>query len=141
MDFKRVPLTVFARNRGIDTLGEAGEYASEAGHVLGHYNTPIEAAREGITADEAEEMAKADPSLVWVDTSAMVEWADSAVQGHVYACIGSDPDCDLFDDTRGFDDPTLGERSTWSGRDGIEVTDEEWRQLENAARRWRKANY
>jgi hypothetical protein len=44
---------------------DAIELARETGCELHHYTTPIEEARDGISIDEAEEIAAADPGLIW----------------------------------------------------------------------------
>lgn len=45
---------------------EAIDYAEQQGLTLSKYNDPIEDARDGLTVDEARQVAAEDPSLVWV---------------------------------------------------------------------------
>jgi hypothetical protein len=42
-------------------------YAREKGLTLNKYTDPTEGAREGLSVDEAREIASIDPSLIWVD--------------------------------------------------------------------------
>lgn len=46
---------------------EAIEKAEKLGLKLNKYNDPIEGAREGLTVDEAKEIAQEDPGLIWVE--------------------------------------------------------------------------
>jgi hypothetical protein len=45
---------------------EAIEVAEQTGRMLAKYADPVEGAREGLTPDEAREIAKEDPSLVFL---------------------------------------------------------------------------
>lgn len=45
---------------------DAIEYAREHGLTLNKYADPTEDARQGLTADEAEEIAREDPSLIYI---------------------------------------------------------------------------
>lgn len=45
---------------------EAIEYATLYNKTLCKYTDPTEEAREGLTVDEAREIAREDPSLIWV---------------------------------------------------------------------------
>ena len=46
---------------------EAIEYAEAHGLALHKYADPIEGARDGVTVDEARDIAREDPSLIWLD--------------------------------------------------------------------------
>ena len=46
------------------------EYAAQHGLPLSKYADPIEDAREGLTVDEAREIAREDTSLIWIDIEA-----------------------------------------------------------------------
>lgn len=46
---------------------EAIEYAERCGLKLNKYNDPTEPAREGLTVEEAEQVADEDPGLIWID--------------------------------------------------------------------------
>lgn len=46
------------------------EYAEEHGLTLGKYTDPTEEAREGLSVDEAREIADEDPSLIYVTVDA-----------------------------------------------------------------------
>ncbi len=45
------------------------EYAAVHGLPLSKYSDPIEGARENLTVDEAREIAREDPALIYVDDS------------------------------------------------------------------------
>lgn len=45
---------------------EAIEYAKENGLLLSKYEDPIEGAREDVTVDEARDIAREDPRLIWI---------------------------------------------------------------------------
>ncbi|MDX1487092.1 MAG: hypothetical protein R3268_02750 [Acidiferrobacterales bacterium] len=47
---------------------EAIEYARENGLTLDKYADPVEDAREGLSVAEAEEVAREDASLIWMET-------------------------------------------------------------------------
>lgn len=49
------------------TAHDAIEYAAAHGLTLRKYADPAEDAREGLTVDEAREIAAEDPSLIYVD--------------------------------------------------------------------------
>ena len=58
-------LTDYARQ--LDAyLSEAIAHAVEHGYLLGRYADPIDNGAEDIDADEAEEVAAQDPSLIYV---------------------------------------------------------------------------
>jgi hypothetical protein len=63
-------MTTAARLTGLDAIA----YAEEHGLALSVYNSPIEDAREGLTVEEAREVAHQDPSLVYVD----IHWTPGA---------------------------------------------------------------
>lgn len=46
---------------------EAIELARATGRTLNKYTDPTEEAREGLSVEEAEQIAKEDPSLIWLD--------------------------------------------------------------------------
>lgn len=46
---------------------EAIEHAEEFGLTLCKYNDPIEDAREGLSIEEAREIAREDSSLIYLD--------------------------------------------------------------------------
>lgn len=48
---------------------DAIEYARANGLTLEKYTDPVEEARSGLTPDEAEEIAKEDPSLIYIIVS------------------------------------------------------------------------
>lgn len=56
----------------IATLDDATDYedalgaAVEAGYRVNKYADPIEGPREGLTAEEAADVAAEDPSLIWL---------------------------------------------------------------------------
>lgn len=58
---------------------------------------------------------------------ALSRWARAAVRAHMDATEGEDGSNDCADD------PILGNRSDWSGRDGCAVTSREWAALVAAA--------
>lgn len=71
-----------------DTLTLTGRaaitYAETHGMMLRKHADPTEGARDGLTADEAREVARIDPSLVWVEVlrrhaHAVPAWLDAAV--------------------------------------------------------------
>lgn len=45
---------------------EAIKYAEKHGLALNKYTDPTEEAREGLTVEEAQAVAKEDPSLIWI---------------------------------------------------------------------------
>lgn len=47
---------------------DAIEYAERTGWALNKFEDPTEVAREGLTVREAREIAKMDPSLIWINT-------------------------------------------------------------------------
>jgi len=47
---------------------EAIEFAANTGRTLNKFEDPIEDARTGLGPDEAREIAKIDPSLIWLST-------------------------------------------------------------------------
>lgn len=51
------------------TAHDAIEYAAAHGLTLNKYADPTEDAREGLTVDEAREVAAEDPSLIYVDVA------------------------------------------------------------------------
>lgn len=54
------------KHTGLDAIN----LAEELGLTLSKYADPTEGAREGLTPDEAREVAKEDPSLVYLVTEA-----------------------------------------------------------------------
>lgn len=48
---------------------EAIEHATKHGLTLSKYADPVDDARNGLTVEEAEEIADEDPSLIWIDSS------------------------------------------------------------------------
>lgn len=46
---------------------DAIEYAESHGLTLSKYNDPTEGAREGLSVDEARQVAREDPSLIYVE--------------------------------------------------------------------------
>ncbi len=94
------------------------------------------AVRSAVAQARAEAVAETRAEMR--HAAEITAWAKNAVAGHVAACRESNPNCDLFDEARGFDDPTLGERGAWVGVEGgAEPTNEEWAALCDAARVWR----
>lgn len=51
------------------TAHDAIEYAAAHDLTLNKYADPTEGAREGLTVDEAREIAAEDPSLIYVDVA------------------------------------------------------------------------
>lgn len=49
---------------------DAIEYAEDHGLLLNKYTDPTEEAREGLTPDEAKEIAREDDGLIWIETNA-----------------------------------------------------------------------
>lgn len=49
------------------TGSDAIDYAEAHGLTLSKYTDPTEEAREGLTPDEAREIAREDPTLIWID--------------------------------------------------------------------------
>ena len=45
------------------------DHAEQSGLTLNKYADPIEEARDGLTIDEAEEVARVDASLIWIKTT------------------------------------------------------------------------
>ena len=58
---------------------DAIAYAEAHGLTLRKYADPIEGARSGLTPDEAEDVAREDPSLIYIDL----------IAGNGCACIGA----------------------------------------------------
>lgn len=52
---------------GWKALEYARAYAASPGLVIGKYADPIESARAGLTLAEAEQIAKEDPGLIWIE--------------------------------------------------------------------------
>ena len=48
---------------------EALEYACTNDVLLSKFSDPIEDAREGLTVDEAEDVAHEDPGLIYIDVA------------------------------------------------------------------------
>lgn len=46
---------------------DALDHARQHGLLLGKYADPTEDAREGLSVEEAEEIASEDPSLIWIE--------------------------------------------------------------------------
>ena len=44
------------------------EYAEKNGLLLSKYSDPIESAREDLTVDEAQDVARQDPGLIYIET-------------------------------------------------------------------------
>ena len=49
------------------TGSKAIEYAEAHGLTLNKYTDPTEEAREGLSVDEARQIAREDPSLIWIE--------------------------------------------------------------------------
>lgn len=47
-------------------------FAEEKGLTLRKYADPTERARKGLTPDEAREVAREDPNLIWLSTADIV---------------------------------------------------------------------
>ncbi len=62
---------------------DAIEVAEALGLTLNKYNDPTEAAREGLTPDEARKVAREDPSLIWMDAPRVVSEAGGHDEGYV----------------------------------------------------------
>ena len=54
-------MTTNTKITGFDAI----DYAAETGVDLNKYADPIEDAREGLTLDEARDVAMEDPKLIW----------------------------------------------------------------------------
>ena len=54
-------------NINILTGSDALRYAAERDLLLNKFADPIEGAREGLTIEEARDVAREDPSLIWVE--------------------------------------------------------------------------
>ncbi|HSH28633.1 MAG TPA: hypothetical protein VK971_01900 [Thiohalobacter sp.] len=69
---------------------DAIEYAEQHGLTLGKYADPTEDAREGLTPDEAREIAAEDPSLIYL-TGQRVEAGEGEDHdaGHIERIEGS----------------------------------------------------
>jgi len=53
---------------------EAIEEARRTGRTLSQYTTPIEEARDGLSVEEAEEIAAVDPSLIYLPEERTDDW-------------------------------------------------------------------
>lgn len=60
---------------------QAIEAARRSGKTLNKYADPTEGARSGLSVREAEEIAREDPSLIWIEMSSMSTGASRAFQG------------------------------------------------------------
>lgn len=52
---------------------DAIAFAESNGVTLSKYHDPIEGAREGLTVEEAKEVAAEDPSLIYLNTADSVQ--------------------------------------------------------------------
>lgn len=59
---RRIDMSIIHGTTAID-------YAEAKGLTLSKYTDPTEEARTGLTVDEAREVAREDPSLIWLDTA------------------------------------------------------------------------
>lgn len=57
------------------------EYAERHGMELSKYSDPVEDAREGLTVEEAREIAREDPNLIHLDVEEMDYYIDEADMG------------------------------------------------------------
>lgn len=57
------------------------EYAEEHGMELSKYQDPIEGPREGLSVEEAREIAREDPNLIHLDVEEMDYYIDEADMG------------------------------------------------------------
>jgi len=64
MTMAQIALTDYAHET--ETTRAAAERAIAEGYTLGKYADPVDGAREGLTADEAAEVAREDAALVYV---------------------------------------------------------------------------
>jgi hypothetical protein len=56
------------RNKTTKITGAAAiEYAEEYGMALNKYADPTEDSRSDLSAEEARDVARQDPSLIWID--------------------------------------------------------------------------
>ena len=62
---KENPTMTTTKLTGYDALN----HAAADGRKLNKYADPIEGARSGLTVDEAREICREDPSLIWVEVA------------------------------------------------------------------------
>jgi len=73
---------------------EAVEYARKNAKALSKYADPIEDAREGLSVEEAREIAREDPNLIHLDVEAPTRRMakkmakDKTVLDHIQECDG-----------------------------------------------------
>ena len=63
-------------NASIITGNDAIEFAERNGLTLSKYADPIEGAREGVSVDDAREIAREDASLIYVAVTGLVCTSD-----------------------------------------------------------------
>lgn len=61
---------------------DAIERAAHDGLTLNKYEAPTEGARSGLTVDEAREIAREDPSLIWCEASDTTWFAIGDIGAH-----------------------------------------------------------
>lgn len=64
-------LTAYRRLVNVGTYAAAVRHALDNDHRIGKYADPTEPAREDITADEAVDISEVDPSLIYIEMSAL----------------------------------------------------------------------
>ena len=70
---------------------EAIEYAERQGLTLSKYTDPTEEARHGLTPDEAEEVAREDAGLIYIDRPPTPQEMLRALRAGPYAGKGGNP--------------------------------------------------
>lgn len=88
MDGRQGDETMTTRIKGREAIG----FAERQGLTLCKYNDPVEGAREGLSAEEAREIAREDPSLIYLDVDGD-RAADLCIE--VAALVGDDGTGDL----------------------------------------------
>lgn len=73
------PMPVFMNT--IITGTAAIAYAEQHGGLtLNKYSDPIEDARIGLSVDEAEDIARIDPSLIWIESAELKSYVDARLR-------------------------------------------------------------
>jgi hypothetical protein len=107
----RISLTDYAASIDSHSYGHRAALASAeaSGLTIGHYATDLEAAREGITVDEAADIAAEDASLVWVGSAdaykldlAHLTVLRTDEDGEVFDLNADGEPCTTMDDLRTF---------------------------------------
>lgn len=99
---------------------QAIEYAEQTGAMLCSYTDPTAEGREGISVDEAREIAAEDPGLVYCDRGAITYcWRTDAASGTITA-VDEDAAVDAL--------VAYGEWSS-DAREAREIADGAWLQL------------